>query len=169
MHRFINNWKRLEGFSVEIIASKDKKFTQKFKISYYLLPLRTILKVDWNFFSLHFSEQNPTQIWIMSVCRGYANVQLHHLRRSVWTWTFVAAVDIGSSSRAKLRLAGEPESEAARESSHHYRAERGNKAGSWEITAVYKPSAWFASVISLSALVHQILAGGRLWTLAGFY
>lgn len=73
--------------------------------------------------------------------------------------SFIAVANISFSPKAKWRLAGEPETKATQESSHHYRAERGNKARSWEITAaaiVYKPIAfWFVSMIFLSGLVQQ--------------
>lgn len=155
MHRFINNWKHLEGFSVEIIASKDKSSLRNSRsVIIYSHSSADDIESWLKFLQPDiFSVQNPTQIWIVSACRGYANVQLHLLRRSeVWAWT---PADIGYSTTAKLRLAGEPESKAARQSTHCHRAERGNKVGSWEITAVHKPSAWFASEISLSALIHQ--------------
>lgn len=68
----MNNWKRLEGFffPVEIIASKDKQLTQKFKISYYLLPLalRTILNAGWNFFSQTFLRNRIKRRFGLRVC-----------------------------------------------------------------------------------------------------
>lgn len=152
----MNNWKRLEGFSVEIIASKDKKFTQKFKISYYLLPqlwrrFRKLAEISSDIFRSRIQRRFGLWMRVKGV-RTYSSTILEGLKfePELLLLQPISAAHPEPNGGWRAR-----EQSSSQESSYHYRAERGNKAGSWEITALHKPSAWFASVISLSALVDQ--------------